>query len=240
MQFFIDHLGSVLIGGVLILILSVGQMRTGHAGIEQVVTHGARAKTLVFGHWIERDILDIGENFGRNRYRFEVPVGDALGNTVQWQFYSDSLLVGGGILRYATRYDLVTTDSVVVRSYTTGNDTLRMMYRLDRYHASALNPTEPFTIPASEWERDAQSVGTLSFFEVAMLARNGTVTLDQARADYIRIRFAVLPEIILRPENYLRELYWVSTLKVRPFWDPPATTAPTGGGGPSEEGSDGA
>jgi hypothetical protein len=239
MQFFIDHLGSVLIGGALVLILSVSQIRTGHAGIEQVVTHSARAKTLVFGHWIERDILDIGENFGRNRYRFEVPVADANGNTRQWIFYSDSIRADGGITRLATRYELITTDSVVVRSYATGQDTLRHLYRVDRFNASVDNPTEPFVVPSGAWVQDAQSVQTLSFFEIAMLARDGAVTLDQAQADYIRVRFAVLPEIILRPENYLRELYWVSTLKVRPFWDPPATTTPTGGGGPTEEGAEG-
>ena len=239
MQFFIDHLGSVLIGGVLVLILSVSQMRTGHAGIEQVVTHAARAKTLVFGHWIERDILDIGENFGRNRYRFEVPEVDALGNTTRWQFYSDSLTPGGGVIRRATRYDLITTDSVVVRSYATGQDTTRLTYRVDRFRATVPNPTEPFVVADDDWTQDAESVQTLSFFEIAMLARDGSVTLDQAQADYIRVRFAVLPEIILRPENYLRELYWVSTLKVRPFWDPPATTTPTGGGGPTEGGGDG-
>jgi hypothetical protein len=240
MQFLLDHFGAMLIGSVMVIILSVAQMRTGHAGIEQVVTHSARAKTLVFGHWIERDILDIGENFGRNRYRFERPTNDARGNTVAWQFYSDSILAGGGVIRQATRYRLITTDSVVVRSYATGNDTLRTLYRLDRFRASVVNPPEPFTLPESDWTQDAQSVQTLSFFEVAMLERDGSVTVNQSDADYIRVRFAVLPEIILRPENYLRELYWVTTLKVRPFWDPPVTTTPTGGGSPTEEGGSGA
>jgi hypothetical protein len=240
MQFLLDHFGAILIGSVMVLVLSVSQMRTGHAGIEQVVTHAARSKTLVFGHWIERDILDIGENFGRNRYRFESPASDSLGNTIAWQFYSDSLLPGGGVRRRATRYRLVTTDSVTVRSYATGNDTTRVLFRLDRFRAAVDNPTEPFSLPEEDWTQDAQSVQTLSFFEVAMLARDGSVTTDQAVADYIRVRFAVLPEIILRPENYLRELYWVTTLKVRPFWDPPVTTTPTGGGSPTEEGGSGA
>ena len=65
-----DHLSSILIATAVILILMAAQFKSQHSGIEQVATHGVKAKTLVFGNWIERDILDIGKNMGLNRYRF--------------------------------------------------------------------------------------------------------------------------------------------------------------------------
>ena len=60
-----------------------------------------------------------------------------------------------------------------------------------------------------------------------LLDRTGTVPLtaggavDVEKVDYVRVRFGVIPEYVLKPDNYIRELYWVKTLKVRPYWVPP-------------------
>jgi hypothetical protein len=76
-------------------------------------------------------------------------------------------------------------------------------------------------VPATRWRADRWSIGTLSFFRVSLLERDGTVTADPNTGDYVRIQFGVVPEWILQPENFIRELYWATTLKVRPFWEPP-------------------
>ena len=61
-----------------------------------------------------------------------------------------------------------------------------------------------------------------------MLDRSGTTprtpsgAVDVDKADYVRVRFGVVPEYVLKPDNYIRELYWVRTMKVRPYWAPPA------------------
>ena len=119
-----DHLSALLIASAVILILMATQFRTTHAGVEQVATHSVKAKTLVFGNWIERDILDLGKNMGLNRYRFEEPVTDSLGNTGEFHFYSDSTcsfgcsfpggvnIAVGDTARLHTRYRLTPTERV--------------------------------------------------------------------------------------------------------------------------------
>ena len=138
-----DHLSSILIASAVILILMVAQHRSSHAAVEQVATHSVKAKTLVFGHWIERDILDLGKNMGRNRFRFKMPTTDSLGNTSRFHFFSDSTCTDGcsfpgGIniavgdtARLHTRYKLVPTKRVVLRD-TTGHKRERQLMRLDR------------------------------------------------------------------------------------------------------------
>jgi len=232
MQLLLDHLSSIIIASVVILILSVTQIRSSHASVEQSATHSVKAKTLVFGHWIERDILDIGRNMGRNRYRFETPVLDAAGNTREFRFYSDSACAEactftGGLtaapndtVRLHTRYRLIPTRTVTVQR---GDSAVtRQLHVLQREVAASrvtLGAAAP--VPANGWRSDRWSIGTLSFFHVNMLLRDGTTTTDPEAGDYIQIQFGVVPEWILQPENFIRELYWSTTLKIRPFWEPP-------------------
>lgn len=232
MQSILDHLTAIIIACVVILVLAVTNVRSSHASVEAVATHSVKAKTLVFGHWIERDILEIGRNMGRNRYRFDPPVLDALGNTLEFRFFSDSTCIAScvfpdgvvgtteSVVRLHTRYVLDSTDVVSVRR----GDSLHAMqlHILRREAAESLvigGVAQP--VPASRWRPDRWTIGTLSFFRVRMLLRDGTVTTDPTRGDYIRIQFGVVPEWILQPENFIRELYWATTLKVRPFWEPP-------------------
>jgi hypothetical protein len=233
MQTLLDHLASVLIASVVILILAVTQIRSSHAGVEQTATHSVKAKTLVFGHWIERDILDIGRNMGRNRYRFLQPTVNATtGNTDLFEFYSDSTCVvacafPGGVnaapgdtVRLLTRYRLIPTRVVTVPR---GNSVqTRQLYMLRREAAeSRVTRGVHAAVPASRWRADRWSISTLGFFQIRMLLRDGAVTTSPDAGDYIQVRFGVVPEWILDPENYIRELFWSTTLKVRPFWEPP-------------------
>lgn len=235
MQLILDHLSSIIIASVVILMLSVTQIRSSHAGVEQTATHSVKAKTLVFGHWIERDILEIGKNMGRNRYRFNPPTVDADGNTTEFRFYSDSVCVvtcafpgatavtvpAGDTARLHTRYRLIPTRTVNVRR-PDGTTQARQLFELQRETAaSRIRLGVPDPVPTANWRADRWSISTLSFFDVRMLLRNGAVTSDPREGDYIRVRFAVVPEWILEPENFIRELYWSTTLKIRPFWEPP-------------------
>lgn len=230
-----DHLSSILIGSAVILILMVAQHRSSHASVEQVATHSVKAKTLVFGSWIEQDILDLGKNLGRNRFRFKKPVTDSLGNTSRFHFYSDSTCTSGctfdGVTiavgdsaRLHTRYKLVPTRRVMLRD-TTGARQPRQLMRLEREVAATRISNGSAPDPADDaWNEDRWTIGTLSYFQVMMLERDGTVTNNVERGDYIFVRFSVVPEWILDPENYIREIYWSTTLKVRPFWDPPTSS----------------
>ncbi|WP_412062592.1 hypothetical protein [Rubrivirga sp. IMCC45206] len=234
MQFLLDHLISVVVAGILILILQVGQIRTQHADIEQVTSHSVKAKTLIFGRWVEDDIMNIGANFGTNLYRFEAPTLEALtGNALRWEFYSDSTQDDGTKSRIFKRYRLVENG---VAQFEQPEATFRM-YRVERdsvvvdYSPTGSAPTLG-GLAESAWVRSGNSIETVSFFKIELLDRFGETPLtasgdvDVLKADYIRVRFGVVPEYVLSTDgdsrgNTLRELYWSKTLKVRPYWVPP-------------------
>ena len=225
MQFILDHMIAIVVAGVLILGLQVTQVRSQHANIEQVASHSVKAKTLVFGEWVERDILDIGANFGTNMYRFEEPDVDSLGNSTRWVFFSDTTAADGQQRRVFKRYRLIQTKMAAFQ------DTTYQMYQVVRdsvvkdYPAVDVPPATG-AIAEADWVKNTWSIGTLSFFQIHLLDRTGETpyeggVVDVDKVDYIRVRFGVVPEYVLKPDNYMRELYWVKTLKVRPYWVPP-------------------
>lgn len=240
MQILLDNLTAIIVSGILILGLQVTQIRSQHSAIEQVASHSVKAKTIVFGEWLEADVLDLGANYGTNMYRFEEPTLDADGNTTEWTFYSNGteLETDTGQLkdiRILKRYRLIPTTSASFR------DTTFQLFRVERdtlkrYLDANGNP-EPFT--EADWIKSTRSISTLSFFNVELLDRMGqtpclkredeikdadglvvdcTGEIDVYKAYYVRVRFGVVPEYVLKPDNYIRELYWVKTLKVRPYW----------------------
>lgn len=215
MQLIFDNLVSILIAATVIAIVATVQLRSTQSGVEQVSTHAAKTKAISFGEWIEDDIVSLGKNMGLDRGRFSLPVALADGNTGHWEFYSDSLLSGGGILRHMTRYRLINTGQRLL------DDTLEV----NLYQARRETATTPVVggvaapVTEAQWLEDGRSVATLSFFEVSLLLSNGEPTTDVERADFIRVRFAMVPEFDL-DNNYLQEYYWTTTLKVRPFWEP--------------------
>lgn len=224
MQFIFDNLTAIIVAGVLILGLQVTQVRSQHASLEQVVSHSVKTKTLVFGQWVESDILNLGANYGTNLYRFEEPTLDPVtGDTREWLFYSDSTHTDGSGIRVVKRYRLENTRTA------TFSDSTYQLYELHRDSLVVALDEDGVPAPYTEadWVKSAQSISTLSFFKIELLDRYGETPLtddgdvDVYKVDYIRVRFGVVPEYVLRPDNYIRELYWVKTLKVRPYWVPP-------------------
>ena len=230
MQFILDNLVAIIVSCVLLLGLQVTQIRSQHAGIEQTASHSVKVKTLVFGQWVEHDIMDIGANFGTNMYRFEEPTVDPeTGNATEWVFFSDTTAVDGDQSRIFKRYRLIETELAEFR------DTTYQMYQVLRDSAVVDFPAHdvPPTLASladDDWVLNTWSIGTLSFFQIDLLDRMGETPridddpangVDVYKVDYIRVRFGVVPEYVLKPDNYMRELYWVKTLKVRPYWTPP-------------------
>ena len=244
MHLIFDNLIALIVSGVVIMTLSTSQIRSQHAAHEQVVSHSVKAKTLVFGNWVERDILGLGANFGDNLYRFESPTIDAAGNTQEWVFYSDSLKDNGDVIRIHKRYRLDSTRAVTFEE--TGQTF--QLYEVLRDTAVTAVVDGVADVPdEDDWGNDVGSLGTLSFFRIEMLDRMGqvpyvdgtealdgdgnpipgTAEVDVEAVDYVRVRFGVVPEYVLRPDNFIREMYWVRTLKVRPYWTPPPTLGNT-------------
>jgi len=232
MQLLLDHLTSLIVAGVLILGLQVTQSRSQHADMERVASHSVKAKTLVFGQWVENDILDIGANFGTNMYRFEDPETDADGNMTEWLFYSDSTRADGWRTRVFKRWRLVPRGKA---EFVDGDYDV---FRVERdsavvdYNPDGSAPTAS-SLAAADWTLSYSSIETVSFFIIDLLDRTGETPLtpegetDVYAVDYIRVRFGVVPEHHLQVQQdvnrsyHVRELYWSKTLKVRPYWVPP-------------------
>jgi len=219
MFFLLDHLTSILAGAAVILILATVQIGAQRTSLEQTTSYATKTKMLSFGEWMEDDILSLGANFGRNRFRFEPPQHDANGNTTRFVFFSDSVLVSGDTLRLMTRYRLYPT-----RTVTRGGREVDL-YEVRRHTAQmpvnngvAGEPGEGSG--PGNWTYAGQSLSTLAGFEIRLLQRDGSETTDPERGDFIQLHFRVVPEYPIEPE-YLRELYWTNTLKVKPFWEPP-------------------
>ena len=213
-----DNLNAIIIGTALILVLASVQIGSHRTGMEQTTSYATKAKAISFGQWIEEDVLGLGANFGRNRYRVLPPDTNAAGHTSRFTFFSDSTLASGDTLRLMTDYRLDVSMTVE-----RGGEMIDL-YQLHRFTAEVpvVDGIAPVPAVASgQWEADGHSLGTLSGFHIGLLERTGLETSDAERADYVRIEFRLVPEFPIEPE-YLRELYWATTLKVRPFWEPPA------------------
>lgn len=210
MQLLLDHLSATIIGVAIILALASTQLSVQQSGVEQVSAHAAKTKAISLARWLEDDITSLGANFGRNMNRFELPVDDANGNTLEWIFYSDSLNGDGTTTRHLTRYRTNVVDEIEVEGE------LKPLYQIDRELATAPVVGDAAGAP-SPWVGDGRSVATLSRFRIGLVARDGTATSNPETADYIRVEFAMVPEFE-RHRGYLHELYWSTLLKVRPFW----------------------
>lgn len=217
MQFILDNLMAVLLAGAVLFILSVTQIHSQRASVEQTASYATKTKALTFGEWLEDDILSLGENFGRNRFRFEVPETDEYGNTSSFQFYSDIPQAAGDTLREITKYELQEIDTV------NRGDTSITIFQMHRSRADMPIVDGVVGTPTSgDWYSDGASLATLSSFQIHLLDRWGQITNNVETGDYVRVQFSLIPQFPVEPE-YIRELYWNATLKVRPFWEPPPT-----------------
>ena len=217
MNVLLDHLSAIIIGAAVLIILAATQIHAQRANIEQTSSYATKTKALSFGEWLEDDILSLGENFGSNRFRFLPPVSDTLGNTIRFIFFSDSVNTStSDTLRMTTRYLLEDVGEVE-----RGGETVSI-FQVHRHtgESPVTNGTAP---PPSTWTADGRSLSRLTHFRISMLDRDGRETTDVEAGDYIRIVFNMIPQFPIEPE-YLRELYWSTTLKVRPFWNPPAAS----------------
>jgi len=235
MIFIFDNIVASIVVATLFFALAATQLRVQETGIAQVSSHAAKTKALTLGQWVDEDIISLGEDVPDNSARFDNPITDTLhvkklgpdrtvvrdtiDYTVEWRFYSDSLTVLGP-RRRATRYWLTEVGTVEVE---VGDETdTRRLFQLRRALSPWGDPATTLALPPSAFTEDGRSASTLSLFHVELLdgvgipfASTDPVAPDQA--SYVSVEFAMVPEFELR-RNYIRELFWSTTLKVRPFW----------------------
>ena len=233
MIFIFDNIVALIIMGTLIFALAATQLRVQETGMAQVSSHAAKTKALTLGQWLDEDIISLGEDVPDNSARFDNPATGTFtiyrlndeGNpeaktvtyTTDWRFYSDTT-IGGSPYRRATRYWVTQVGTIEVEVGDTTYD--RPLFQLRRATSSWMSLPALFT--AGDFTEDGRSASTLSLFRIQLLDNDGvafaaTDPLAPDQASYIRVDFSMVPEFELRRE-YLRELFWTTTLKVRPFW----------------------
>lgn len=209
----------------MILILLAAQLRSQTTNLDELSSHTLKAKTVVFGTWVERDVLALGKNLGNKMQRFDVPTVDAAGNTTRWTFFSDSTLSTGTQSRLFTQYRLARSGQVAFR------DTTYQTYQMTRYTVLVpfVSVDAPPPVPATsapDWAQTWSSYNRLSFFRIQILNAlgeaplNATGAIDVAKARLVRIQFEAVPEYNKDSGTQMEEVYWFKTLKVRPYWDP--------------------
>ncbi len=239
MTLLLDNVLATIIVATLLMSLAATQLRVQEAGISQVSSHAAKNKALSFGQWLDEDIVSLGENVINNNARFDNPSTSSfivytldedrtpqlqtVTYTTEWRFYSDRL-AGNTKQRSATRYLLVEQpDSLEVE---VGDLTYsRPLFQLERATSAWKNvdpTTDTATFVEADFTEDGRSVSTLSLFQVQLVDNQGNPLASNdpdapQEASFIRVDFSMVPEFELK-RGFLRELYWTTTLKVRPFW----------------------
>lgn len=239
MTLILDNLIATIIVMTLFMSLVMTQMRVQEAGIAQVSSHSAKTKALSFGQWLDEDIVSLGENVVSNNARFDNPsvssftvytLGEdgtpqprTITYTTEWRFYSDRR-VGSNKQRRATRYVLIEQPEPL--EVEVGDTTYeRPLFQLERSTTGwkAVDPvTDTASFSSADFTEDGRSVSTLSLFNIQLVDNRGnafspTNPSAPQEASFIRVDFSMVPEFELN-RGYLRELYWTTTLKVRPFW----------------------
>lgn len=234
MIFIFDNIVASIVVATLFFALAATQLRVQETGIAQVSSHAAKTKALTLGQWLDEDIIDLGEEVPDNSARFDnpttdtftilrlneegVPEEETVTYTTEWRFYSDTTLSSTVQRRRATRYWLVPVDSIDVE--VGDEEYTHPLFQLRR----AVTPWTdiPAVFAPSDFTEDGRSASALSLFRIQLIDGNGdpfaaTDPVAPDQASFIRVEFSMVSEFELKRE-YLRELYWATTLKVRPFW----------------------
>lgn len=232
MQLLLDNLIAIIVAASLAVLLLTQQTSTRQDAMERQSVYNAKAQTLSFAAWIERDMVRLGARFGDDRERFDYtrPVtrrGVAFTDTLTF-YYNERENIDGSADRVAVRYVLVPRDSVRVA---TAPVRYQRLYQLQRFEGAGryknsqwVNPAGATVAPPTYVRSTAYgSPGGLMSFYIEPRTSDGAPITDPARAtdaDYMHVQFSVLPTLFpVHRARYINAsgLSWSSTFEIRPF-----------------------
>lgn len=232
MQLLLDNLIAIIVAASLAVLLLTQQTSTRQDTMERQSVYSAKAQTLSFASWIERDMVRLGARFGDDRERFDYtrPVtrrGVAFTDTLAF-YYNERENNDGSADRIAVKYVLTQTDSVQVAKAPVR---FQPVYRLERYEGAGrfkdgrwVNAAGA-TVPRPALTRSnayGSPAGLMSFY-IEPRTSDGAAITDPARAtdaDYMHVQFSVLPTLFpVYRARYINAsgLSWASTFEIRPF-----------------------
>ena len=206
MHIIFDNLTAILIGGIVLLVLLVVQVRSGEINLEQTSMYTAKQLSLDFAEWLEDDLVTLGTNFDSTDVRFSLPT-QVGGNTTAFEFYQDSInyaVLPPDTVRIETRYVLSASSIAEVA------DSTVQLYDLTR------SVRTQGASGWSAWTTDGQSPSQLSYFEIELLDRQGQTVATESATAYIRVAFSLVPPY-QSSKQYLREVNWGTTIAIQPF-----------------------
>ena len=202
-----DNIIAIMIAGVVILLLFTIQQRSTDFNLEQNVIYSAKAFSLDFADWLEKDLNLTGDNHENTEPKFILPTY-AGNNTSSITLFRDTVVFVASIpdtLAIETRYDL-TSSSVI-----TLPDTTIQLYELTRWERRELSGGG-FDV----WKDTGKGPEWISHFRVNTLNTQGQIVNNESQTAFLQVAFTlVLPNI--GSEAYIREFNWASTINIRQY-----------------------
>lgn len=232
MQFLLDNLIASLVAMTLGLAMIAQGLQNRQASMERQAVYQAKAQSLVFGEWLEDDVVKLGARFGRERRRFlaETETIDGRPYTRSFEFYyHEGVISDDDVTRVEIKYELFEDDSVRIvaeKGATRAEDVTLQTYRLVRssrrgeYRVSTRDWVG--ADPAWEVSTDYRSPAGLRYFYIEPRDSNSQRVPDERseEADYARIEFVVTPSLFpLYKARIIPKagLHWATTIEIRPF-----------------------
>ncbi|MFQ5571686.1 MAG: hypothetical protein ACE5G0_18555 [Rhodothermales bacterium] len=195
MVFLYDHVISLIVGSIVVLMLFTVQQRSQQVNVERTMTYVAKKQLLEFADVLERDFTNIGYGSAPNDSvltAFHVRADGVTDTLAFWGAKETNL----GTVRVQIRYVVSLVDSVVV------DEGPIPVYQLRRYEREA----------SGLWVEAGGSPATLSRFSLTPMVAGSTNTADFQQADQLQVQVAnVVMPTNYEPDNItrgFRHLYW--------------------------------
>ncbi|MEM6285722.1 MAG: hypothetical protein AAF845_01060 [Bacteroidota bacterium] len=226
MQILLDQLSALLVAGTVIFLMLGTQLRATEANVQSASAYAARAQSVSFLSWMEKDMSLAGSNFGQHRNRMSAPVADASDpdQTQSFTFFrldDDGDPDGDGEsekvwvdVRYTLVPDrmLTISDSTDLQLYQVRRDTSA---RATQIPADPLDLAEPIAAAPTWVESTGRSPALVSYFHVDLLDGRGAETTDPENAEFIRVSMSYIPTY--SDELAVAEYHWTMTAGVQPY-----------------------
>jgi len=181
MQILIDHITATMIGGTVLLILTVAQFRTNAAAIDQTSYYASKKQVLELTNMIEADFKNIG---------LGVPSGTPVFNEVTSTALEFKMLLDPGDPVYSTvRYEVVPADTLELDGQNVP------LTKLRRIVNGVLT---------------GQSPPRMTEFVVELRNVLGNPVANPEDTETIHVHFALVPPFNA-DDGYIKKTYWTRT-----------------------------
>ena len=181
MQFILDHISASLVGGTVLLILLVAQVRTGEVVVDQTSYYVAKTQLLNMNDMVEADFKNVG---------FGVPASTPVFNVVTDDATEFLRLLDPDDTNLATvRYELVPTDTLEI------DEEEVPVFEVQRIVDGVLTGKTP---------------ASMIVFDVELRNVEGDPVADPVDAETVHVRYEMAMPFDT-DARYLKKVHWTRT-----------------------------